>query len=77
MRMSVGGSFDADRSVFVIYAPRAPHAHYERFDNFDNHGIQNVMKQIVVTCTVKGVHSDGFITIVQPQAKAGATFQAL
>ena len=29
------------------------------------------------TNAVRGVHSDGFMTIVQPTARAGATFQAL
>ena len=30
-----------------------------------------------LTNAVKGVNSDGFMTIVHPQARAGATFQAL
>lgn len=31
----------------------------------------------ILTRAVRGVNSDGFITMVQPTARAGATFQAL
>lgn len=33
--------------------------------------------QVHCTSAVKGVNSEGFMTIVQPTARAGATFQDL
>lgn len=41
------------------------------------HLFTNRDETIEITKAVRGVSSEGFITIVHPQARAGATFQPL